>query len=63
MLAVVGEEDETDVELNEKPYRVGDLIIPEKYYEILERIASDIDTLATEISDSSYKERGVFQRI
>ena len=49
--SVVGEEDSTcDVNIDAAPYFVGDIIIPNKYYELIEKAKSTIDQINKEVS-------------
>ena len=49
--SVVGEEDSTCVvNMDVAPYFVGDIMIPNKYYELIETAKSTIDQINKEVS-------------
>lgn len=57
---VVGEEDETNVNIVTKPYTVDDLLVPEEFYDNIDQVRADIDELYTQIDPTAYKDISVF---
>lgn len=57
---IVGEEDETSVNIIRKPFTVDDLIVPSEFDDLVERTRDDIRRLAERIDDKSYKGITVF---
>lgn len=57
---IVGEEDETDVNITTKPYTVDDLIVPEEFEKLVETTRNRIIQLAKKIDSNSYKGVTVF---
>lgn len=58
--ALVGEEDDSNVNILLKPYFVDDLIIPEEYYDVIDSVRSRIDELSTQIDPQVYKDITIF---
>eukprot|EP01036_Dinobryon_divergens_P041656 gene41656-55237_t len=57
---IVGEEDDTKVNLLTKPYTVDDLVVPEEFNELVESTLKKIRTLSTKIDANAYKDITVF---
>lgn len=58
--AVVGEEDESNVNIVTKPFVVDDLVIPDSYVDIIESTRIQIEDLSKSICGTSYKHLSVF---
>jgi 3'(2'), 5'-bisphosphate nucleotidase len=52
---IVGEEDESHVNIIQRPYNVDDLQVPEEYYDIIDSIRSQIEELSQRISPDAYR--------
>jgi len=52
---IVGEEDETDVNIRMKPFHVDELIVPEEFEDMVSAIRLQIQNLAKKIDSNSYK--------
>ena len=57
--AIVGEE-ESNVNIFTKPYKVDSLLIPEQHYELIDTIRDSIATLGNTLDYTSYKDLTVF---
>lgn len=57
---IVGEEDETNVNIITKPFTVDDLIVPEEFNELVETTRDQIQQLAKRIDSTSYKTITIF---
>lgn len=57
---IVGEEDETTVNILKKPYMVDDLVVPEEFDELIESTLEKIKKLSTRIDSKAYKGITVF---
>lgn len=57
---IVGEEDETNVNIMSKPFTVDDLIVPEEFEELVETTRDQIQQLAKKIDSTSYKTITIF---
>jgi 3'-phosphoadenosine 5'-phosphosulfate (PAPS) 3'-phosphatase len=57
---IVGEEDETNVNILSKPFTVDDLVVPEEFEELVETTRNKIQQLAKRIDSSSYKTITIF---
>jgi len=57
---IVGEEDETDVNIRMKPFHVDELIVPEEFEDMVSAIRLQIQNLAKKIDSNSYKGLTVF---
>jgi 3'-phosphoadenosine 5'-phosphosulfate (PAPS) 3'-phosphatase len=51
----VGEEDESVINIVNKPFTVDDLSVPEEFNSIIESTLKEIEALATRISPTAYK--------
>lgn len=52
---IVGEEDDSDVNIKTKPYTVDELVVPEEFEELVETTRNKIQQLAKKIDSNSYK--------
>ena len=52
---IVGEEDESVINIIEKPYSVDDLMVPDEFNSIIESTLKEIDLLSARISPTAYK--------
>jgi 3'-phosphoadenosine 5'-phosphosulfate (PAPS) 3'-phosphatase len=57
---IVGEEDETVVNLLQRPYSVDDLIVPEEFNGLVEVTLAKIQALASKIDQNAFKKLTVF---
>jgi len=57
---IVGEEDESVINIIEKPYSVDDLIVPDEFNAIIAATLKEIDQLSSRIDSSAYKTMTVF---
>jgi fructose-1,6-bisphosphatase/inositol monophosphatase family enzyme len=57
---IVGEEDETEVNILTKPYTVDDLVVPEEFEGLVETTRNKIIQLAKKVDSNSYKGVTVF---
>jgi 3'-phosphoadenosine 5'-phosphosulfate (PAPS) 3'-phosphatase len=57
---IVGEEDDSQVNILHRPYTVDDLLVPEEYYDLIDQIRSKIEELSQRIHLSNYQELSVF---
>ena len=57
---VVGEEDDSTVNIYTRPYTVDNLTVPEEFNEIIEDVLRSMTELAAEISSEYYKDLTVF---
>ena len=57
--AIVGEE-ESNVNIFTKPYKVDSLLIPEQHYDLIDNIRDSITALGNTLDYSSYKDLTVF---
>ena len=56
----MGEEDESVINILEKPYSVDDLVVPDEFNSIIAATLKEIDQLATRIDPNLYKTMTVF---
>jgi 3'(2'), 5'-bisphosphate nucleotidase len=59
-LEIVGEEDESNINLAEKPYTVEELVVPEQFYESIDGVTAQISELSKQISQTSFAGLTVF---
>jgi 3'-phosphoadenosine 5'-phosphosulfate (PAPS) 3'-phosphatase len=52
---IVGEEDESHVNIVQRPYNVDDLQVPEEYYDVIDSVRSQIEELSQRISPEAYR--------
>jgi len=57
---IVGEEDDSVVNILETPYTVDDLVVPEEFEELITNTLADVRALATRIDGEAYKEMTIF---
>lgn len=57
---IVGEEDESHVNILNRPYNVEDLMVPEEYYDIIDEVKSKIEQLSSRIDLQAYRHLNVF---
>jgi 3'-phosphoadenosine 5'-phosphosulfate (PAPS) 3'-phosphatase len=57
---IVGEEDETNVNIMSKPFTVDDLVVPEEFNGLVESTRDQIQQLAKRIDSTSYKTITIF---
>jgi 3'-phosphoadenosine 5'-phosphosulfate (PAPS) 3'-phosphatase len=57
---IVGEEDESVINILEKPYTVDDLVVPDEFNAIIAATLKEIDQLSTRIDPNLYKTMTVF---
>lgn len=57
---IVGEEDESVINILSRPYFVDDLIVPEEYYDVIDSVRVRIEELAQRIHPDAYRELTVF---
>ena len=57
---IVGEEDETKVNILSKPYTVDDLVVPDEFSDLIEETLNKIKLIATRIDSDAYKTMTVF---
>lgn len=57
---IVGEEDETNVNISKKPFTVDDLLVPEEFEALVETTRDRIKDLAKRIDNNAYKALTVF---
>jgi len=57
---IVGEEDESVINILEKPYSVDDLMVPDEFNSIIAATLKEIDQLASRIDPNLYKTMTVF---
>lgn len=57
---IVGEEDETKVNILSKPFMVDDLEVPEEFDELIESTLEKIKAIASRIHETAYKEITIF---
>ena len=55
-LNIVGEEDETNINIINTPYTVDDLVVPEEFNELISSTLVKIQNLATKIDQDKYKQ-------
>lgn len=58
--AIVGEEDDTNINILNKPYFVEDLKVPDEFIPIVDSVRDQIIKLSQDISDEEYKDLTVF---
>jgi len=58
--AVVGEEDETNVQITTSPYTVDDLVVPTEFNSIIDQARSTLDELSRQIDEGEYKDLTIF---
>lgn len=58
--AVVGEEDENNVQIFTSPYKVEDLTVPQEFNSIIDQARLTLDELAQQINGSDYKDVSIF---
>lgn len=58
--AVVGEEEDSSVNITNRPYTVEDLTVPEQFYDIIDSVRSQIEGLSGALNAFSYKDYSVF---
>lgn len=59
-LNIVGEEDESVINIISRPYFVDDLTVPEDFYDIIDSVRIRIEELKQRINNDSYRELTVF---
>ena len=48
---IVGEEDQTcEVNIERRPYTVGDIVVPDKFYSEIEKLRVTVDELSLEVT-------------
>ena len=57
---IVGEEDESKINILSKPYTVDDLVVPEEFNAVIEATLKKIKMLASRIDPEAYKAITVF---
>lgn len=57
---LVGEEDETNVNIETRPFTVDDLVVPDDFCGLIESVREDIKQLASNIDPNAYKSLTVF---
>ena len=57
---IVGEEDDSVVNILETPFTVDDLVVPEEFEELVIDTLGKVKALASKIDDKAYKEMTVF---
>ena len=57
---IVGEEDESVINILEKPYMVDDLVVPDEFNAIIATTLKEIDQIGTRIDSNLYKAMTVF---
>jgi 3'-phosphoadenosine 5'-phosphosulfate (PAPS) 3'-phosphatase len=57
---IVGEEDDAEINILQKPYKVDDLVVPEEFNEIIEQTLRRVQGLADQIHPTAYKHITVF---
>jgi len=57
---IVGEEDESEINITTKPYMVDDLVVPDEFNGIIESTLSKLKTLAKKIDDTAHRQLTVF---
>lgn len=57
---IVGEEDETEVNILTRPYTVDDLVVPDEFDELIESTLEKIKSLSSRIDPQSFKDITVF---
>lgn len=58
--AIVGEEDENNVQIQSSPYTVDDLVVPEHFNAIIDEAKAALNALSSQISESDYKDISIF---
>lgn len=58
--AVIGEEDESHVNISTLPYKVDDLTVPEEYTELINGVREAVAALNSEISADTYQDLTIF---
>jgi 3'(2'), 5'-bisphosphate nucleotidase len=58
--AIVGEEDENNVQIFTSPYKVEDLTVPEEFNSIIDQARLTLDELSHQISATDFKDVSVF---
>lgn len=59
-LNVVGEEDDSNVNILNRPFTVDDLIVPEEFLDLVESVRDEIKELSNKISSDEYNDLTVF---
>jgi 3'-phosphoadenosine 5'-phosphosulfate (PAPS) 3'-phosphatase len=59
-LAIVGEEDENNVNIKMAPYTVDDLVVPEQFYPIIDEARLALDSLGSSIEGTLFKDLNIF---
>lgn len=57
---IVGEEDETNVNITTRPFTVDDLTVPEEFFDGIESVRDQIKLLSLKIPNESYKKLTIF---
>lgn len=57
---IVGEEDDSVVNIIETPYMVDDLVVPEEFEELVTSTLEKVKALASRIDQNAYKDMTVF---
>lgn len=57
---IVGEEDETKVNIRSKPYTVDDLLVPQEFEDLIDTTLAKVKSLASSIDSSAYKKLTLF---
>ncbi|GMI03129.1 hypothetical protein TrVE_jg3433 [Triparma verrucosa] len=57
---IVGEEDESEINITTKPYMVDDLVVPDEFNGIIETTLSKLKALAKKIDDTAHRQLTVF---
>lgn len=57
---IVGEEDDSVVNILETPYKVDDLVVPEEFEELIQNTLSEVKALAAKIDPAAYKDITIF---
>lgn len=57
---IVGEEDESEINITTKPYTVDDLVVPDEFNGIIETTLSKLKALAKKIDDTAHRQLTVF---
>jgi len=58
--AIVGEEDDSNIVVSQRPFKVDDLLIPEKFYASIDQARIQLDSLSTRIDSTAFKDLTIF---
>lgn len=58
--SIIGEEDDSIINIISRPYFVDDLIVPEEYYDLIDSVRIRIEELSNNIDSNAYLELNVF---